>query len=519
MLTKEQRFKILRSHEWKEEEARASPLILDFTRTCYLDGFKIYNKKLFSVCIYCLRGNYYAFEWTSLDEVKRAFDLGFKKWRKEKIFFRKKNKEFEKICQGIKKTFWKVKKGIEDYPNNKLKELADLLFHLYREQYGYSIFTEATDTLTELDYLKFLPKVPQKSLNKIIQILTNLEELTFLGQEKLSLLEITKEVLDNKKLKKAVRQKSLKEIKKFPGFFTRLNSHTQEYFWIQNSFRGAVYLNNNYFLKQIAEIINKNSVKEIKEEIERILHKKEISTRNINKIYKKYKLSTEAKAFFEMIRYFAVVQDRRKENVQRLVFCIDQVLNEAGKRFKIKKEDLENYFVSEILKLLEKGKKLAENKLRQRERIILFSYIKNNKIETDRLFGKEAEEIIQFFEERRKKFISSGVIKGFVASVGKGEKIIKGRVRIVFNPAKDPFKKDEILVAGMTRPEFVPLMKKAKAIITNEGGVTTHAAIVSRELKKPCIIGTKIATDVLKNGDLIELNMNKGLIKILKRSK
>jgi pyruvate,water dikinase len=71
----------------------------------------------------------------------------------------------------------------------------------------------------------------------------------------------------------------------------------------------------------------------------------------------------------------------------------------------------------------------------------------------------------------------------------------------------------------MTTPEFVPLIKLAKAIITNVGGITCHAAIVSREMNKPCIIGTKIATKVLKDGDLVEVDANRGVIKILKRAK
>jgi pyruvate,water dikinase len=65
----------------------------------------------------------------------------------------------------------------------------------------------------------------------------------------------------------------------------------------------------------------------------------------------------------------------------------------------------------------------------------------------------------------------------------------------------------------MTRVEFVPLMKKAKAIITNEGGIACHAAIVSRELGLPCIIGTKNATRVLKDGDEIEMDLEKGVVK------
>ena len=77
-------------------------------------------------------------------------------------------------------------------------------------------------------------------------------------------------------------------------------------------------------------------------------------------------------------------------------------------------------------------------------------------------------------------------------------------------------KDNEILVSPMTVPDYLPAMKKAKAIITDEGGITCHAAIVSRELGIPCIVGTKIATQVLKDGDRVEVDANKGIVKILK---
>ena len=64
-------------------------------------------------------------------------------------------------------------------------------------------------------------------------------------------------------------------------------------------------------------------------------------------------------------------------------------------------------------------------------------------------------------------------------------------------------------------PDFVPAMKKASAIVTDEGGITCHAAVISRELGIPCVIGTKIATKVLKDGDLIEIKANHGLIFLL----
>ena len=71
----------------------------------------------------------------------------------------------------------------------------------------------------------------------------------------------------------------------------------------------------------------------------------------------------------------------------------------------------------------------------------------------------------------------------------------------------------------MTSVDFIPLMTRASAFVTNEGGVTSHAAIVSREMNKPCIIGTKIATHILKDGDLVEVDADKGVVRILKRAK
>ncbi len=106
-------------------------------------------------------------------------------------------------------------------------------------------------------------------------------------------------------------------------------------------------------------------------------------------------------------------------------------------------------------------------------------------------------------------------IKGSVAY--KTDKLITGPVRIIagFKDMQD-FKEGEILVTEMTNPDYVPIMKLAAAIVTNEGGITCHAAIASRELKVPCIIGTKFATKILKNNDMIEVNSSTGTVRIIK---
>ncbi len=103
-------------------------------------------------------------------------------------------------------------------------------------------------------------------------------------------------------------------------------------------------------------------------------------------------------------------------------------------------------------------------------------------------------------------------IKGSTAYKG----LVKGVVKLV--RGFDDLKKitdGDILVTEMTNPEYLSAIKRAGAIITDEGGVLSHAAIVAREMKIPCIIGTKIATQVLKDGMMVEVDADNGVIKIL----
>lgn|SRR3989338_2570533 len=105
----------------------------------------------------------------------------------------------------------------------------------------------------------------------------------------------------------------------------------------------------------------------------------------------------------------------------------------------------------------------------------------------------------------------SAEIKGMCAYPGK----VRGKVRIVNERSAVgvKFEEGEILVSVSTSPIYLSLMQKAAALITDEGGLVCHAAILSRELKIPCVIGTKNATRVLKDGDLIEVDAEKGTVK------
>jgi len=114
-------------------------------------------------------------------------------------------------------------------------------------------------------------------------------------------------------------------------------------------------------------------------------------------------------------------------------------------------------------------------------------------------------------QEKRSEIVKE--IKGTVAQLGK----VRGLVKVVNHVGEAvKVKSGDILVTYMTSPDFLPAMKKAAAFVTDEGGLTCHAAIIAREMKKPCIIGTKIATRILKDGDLVEVDADKGILKIIK---
>jgi len=119
-----------------------------------------------------------------------------------------------------------------------------------------------------------------------------------------------------------------------------------------------------------------------------------------------------------------------------------------------------------------------------------------------------------FFEKEAEK--KEKIIKGEIAYPGK----VSGIVKIVVKPNDiKKIQKGDILVATHTIPDFVPWMRKTKAFVTDEGGILSHAAIVAREMKTPCIIGTKIATKILRDNDVIEVDANNGFVRILERSR
>ncbi len=202
----------------------------------------------------------------------------------------------------------------------------------------------------------------------------------------------------------------------------------------------------------------------------------------------------------------------RTERFYSNAFELDKLFRDLGKKLGFKDYKDTFYLIPpEILNLLKQNLPANLQLIKERKT----GYVMVSDILSTRIYSGGAvskfKERVNVKEKIEGKFDR---ISGQIAYSGK----VSGKVRVISSKA-DLLKVEdgEIIVTEMTTPDFVPALKKAKGIVTNEGGVTCHAAIIARELKKPCIIGTRIATQVLKNGDEVEVDAKNGIVKIFKR--
>jgi phosphohistidine swiveling domain-containing protein len=221
------------------------------------------------------------------------------------------------------------------------------------------------------------------------------------------------------------------------------------------------------------------------------------------------KLNDEEKFWVETSKFFSILRDRRKTIQQKAFYHLALLLEEVSKMVGIPLEDLYYLRVDQITEeSLTNKDKLKEIIKLQRE-----GYFYCWTAETGKFYlesGKKAEEL--YLKYKPELMGIKEEVTGQVACPG----IIKGKARIVLSMHQDyTFDEGDVLITAMTSPDFVPLMKKASAVVTDLGGVTCHAAIVSRELGVPCIIGTKVATEVFKDGDLVEVDADNGVVRKL----
>jgi phosphoenolpyruvate synthase/pyruvate phosphate dikinase len=213
--------------------------------------------------------------------------------------------------------------------------------------------------------------------------------------------------------------------------------------------------------------------------------------------------------------YYACIDERTPEPVKKMVHALrekDELFARSDKFFKecVEALDGNRQLANLILKSEFPDKLPSEETLLSRATGIVT--IDGDKVFFSRLTDFSATYPEYVFEDMQSSVGEVSELKGQVAYKG----TVTGTVKIVKNVrAMEHVKKDDILVSPMTTPDFLPAMKLAAAFVTDEGGMMCHGAIVAREMKKPCIIGTKFATQILHDGDLVEVDANNGVVRIL----
>ncbi len=423
-------------------------------------------------------------------KAKRLSEEAFESFWNDEIIFTDRLKEYEKQTQIIDDIYKKIttRDFVEKEKFSNLSHLAETIKNAAWEMNTAAFFSVYFDKDMCIRLLSNLgDKIDQKRIEIIWEKGTIPVSNSFEKRREQYLIDLLENGMSWKDI-------SLK-CQYFGANYNKISSLTEieqrlkeKFAWLENTEKRKAYI--------AREIVEKNKL---------------ISG------YNKWLdlLAQEEKKLVHYLQTIIELRDARKDYLAKFLVVVFKIAQKLFKEVGVDENLIYFYMFDEIVK----GKKyLLKNKNNLMKRLggcsVFVSYNGNIEIEYS-TFETTKAMLNKFFLEQQTSSGDGKVIKGQVGSPGK----IKGIVKIVMNLNKESekFKDGDVLVTGMTRPEFIPIMKKAVAVVTDEGGITCHAAIVSRELGTPCVIGTKVATQVLNDGDLIEVDANKGIVKIIKK--
>src|SRR3989338_3432007 len=286
-----------------------------------------------------------------------------------------------------------------------------------------------------------------------------------------------------------------------------LENHAKKYFWLHNNYFTTETISKEFFQDELKKLREKysdsaNYLNEVERNDKELLVEKE-------KIMNQLNFSEREKKLVTLMEFFAWFQDYRKEYTMQMLHYLDKILEAIGKIHGLSLKEMKHVLPEEIL-----NNKIDRNLIRERMEHFMVIWDSDRAkfeliLDTDEIEQKKKQ---IFGEKQQTKEIIE--IEGQIASKGR----LKGRAFVTMSAhdAKN-IKPGEILVTSMTSPDFIVAIKRAAAIVTNEGGILCHAAVVSREFGIPCIVGTQNATRLVKTGDMIEVDGNHGFVRILKK--
>ncbi len=448
-------------------------------------------------------------------------------WNKNcKVLFAKAKKDLAVIDKAIENSF---SNGIEMnkftasiYEKDLSKCTAKQLVSYYTKfgefqskQYMFGALLpliEMEDAFVESTVRKFLEsKLSKKKATEYYGVLTYPEHDSEGQKGELALLKLYSGIIKDKDTKQKLKQETplgfvsyLKKSK--PSLYADMEKHSRQHSWEFYVFMGPGYKSENFVLL-LQDYLVRNIDPEV--ELKRLSERRKFIDKGKKRIIAQLKPDAWTKRMLLLIGRIVWAKPRRKDYQFQSYFHIEKLQKEVGKRLNIPLDLVKSASIDIIRDMLLKKQPVDIEFLRS---LLQLHVVYPSKGKVVLLYGKEAEKFIkdQVKSSGDAKNLKKNELTGSCACAGK----VKGIVRII-NSIEDMSKMEygDILVAWATNPAIVPAMKKAAAIVTNEGGLTCHAAIVSRELNIPCIVGTKIATEVLKDGDIVEVDADNGIVK------
>jgi phosphohistidine swiveling domain-containing protein len=344
-------------------------------------------------------------------------------------------------------------------------------------EHSTPVFTQYLQSKLEKYILKTNPE-----FNRVFSTMTTPLKFSYLKNEELELYQLGLSLKDK-------------------NFDKKLKKFSDKFCWINYTFQGTP-LGEKDFRNKIIEIAQKEI--DLKAKIDKIKNDKNILKNEQQFFIKKYKFDQEIINLFSCAQELVFLKFFRKGIFAESYYYSEFLLDEIAKRLFTSRKIIQGMFFEEVESALLK-EKFDFNKVLARIKNGCVLVCDGKSFDLD---DKLRELVISNLEQTKAPNLN--MIKGQVAMVGNA----KGMVKIV-NIDDDLVKMEEsdVLVSRLTNPSLLPAMKKASAIVTDAGGLSCHAAIIARELKKPCVVGTKIATSVLKDGDLVEVDANNGIVR------
>jgi len=344
----------------------------------------------------------------------------------------------------------------------------------------------------------FLKSINQEERTaKYYSLLTSADKMSEIQTEEIERLQLIKKLQELNLIDNLESKKALGLIKQ----------HAKKFEWLTYAYIGPK-MNEQDVINLIKDSLkNKEPIDKQVKEIHN--HYKNVRKQK-NELIDKINLSEELVYLSEVSSFFMRLKDMRKGIYQKSYVLMDSVIQEIAKRLNLNVEQTKYLIDDEIKQALLDNKDFSEVTNKRIEYCVTVTENGKTKVYT----GNRAKEIIKNETAEDKIDTDISELKGSTAYSGK----VKGIAKIVLVKQDiSKIQKGEILISSATNPDLIIAMKKAAAFVTDTGGITTHAAIVSREMKKPCIVGTKIATKVIQDGDFVEVDAEKGIVKILKR--